>query len=89
MMWNWGNSGWGWGWGWGMWLTMMLFMLAFLAVAVWAVVMLTRSGTSRPPNHDHVEHASDPKRILDERFARGDIDEDEYRKRKDVLQEKK
>lgn len=89
MMWNWGNSGWGWGWGWGMWLTMMILMLAFLAVVVWAVVMVTRSWTSRPPYYDHVEHATDPKRILGERFARGEIDEEEYRKRKDILQENK
>jgi len=87
MMWNWGNSGWGWGWG--MWLTMMVFMLAFLAVVVWAVVMVTRSWTARPPYYDPVEHGTDPKRILDERFARGEIDEEEYRKRKDVLQENK
>ena len=85
MMWGWGNGNWGWG----AWLPMMLFMLVFLGVVVWAVVMFTRSWTSRPPYHEHGEHASDPKRILDERFARGEIDEEEYRKRKDVLQQSK
>ncbi len=84
-MWGWGNGGWGWG----AWLPMMLVMLAFLGVVVWAVVMFTRSWQSRPPYHDHAEHAADPRRILDERFARGEIDEEEYRKRKDVLHEHK
>lgn len=71
---------------------MTLMMLAFLgvvvwAVVVWAVVVFTRSWTSRPPFHDHGERSTDPKRILDERFARGEIDEEEYRRSKDVLQE--
>ena len=82
-MWYWGNGGWGWG----AWLPMTLMMLAFLGAAVWAVLVFTRSWTSRPPFHDHGERSTDPKRILDERFARGEIDEEEYRRRKDVLQE--
>jgi putative membrane protein len=85
MMWGWGNGNWGWG----AWLPMMIFMLVFLGVVVWGVVMITRSWTSRPPYHDHVEQGSDPKRILDERFARGEIDEEEYRKRRDILQQTK
>ena len=36
-----------------------------------------------------LNRAADPKRILDERFARGEIDEEEYRKRRDVLQQNK
>jgi putative membrane protein len=65
---------------------MMLVMLVFLAVVVWAVVMFTHSLTSQPSYHDHGEQATDPKRILDERFARGEIDEEEHRKRRDILQ---
>lgn len=82
MMWSWGNGSWDWG----AWLPMMLFMLALLVVIGWAVVMFTRYWTSRPPYHGSVEHANDPQRILDERFARGEIDEEEYRNRKAVLQ---
>jgi putative membrane protein len=81
-------SGWGNGsWGWGMWLPMMLMMLVFLAVVVWAVVMFTHSWNSRLPHHDHGERVAGSRRILDERFARGEIDEDEYRKRKSILDE--
>lgn len=82
MTWGWGNGNWGWG----AWLPMMLVMLVFLAVVVWAVVMFTHSLTSQPSYHDHGEQATDPKRILDERFARGEIDEEEHRKRRDILQ---
>jgi len=72
-----------------MWLTMTLFVPAFLAIVVWAIVTFTRYSTSRPPQHDHVEHGGDSTRILDERFARAEIEEGEYRKRKAVLQDEK
>jgi putative membrane protein len=84
-MWGWGNGAWGWG----MWIPMMLFMVAFLAVIVWAVVMLTRSWTTHPPHQGHIAQGPDPKGILDERFARGEIDEEEYLKRRGVLQQGK
>lgn len=83
MMWGWGNGNWGWG----MLVPMMVMMLIFLAVVVWAVVMFTHSWSSRNPNHEHGERFNASKRILDERFARGEIDEDEYRKRKGTLNE--
>ncbi|MHB8378314.1 MAG: SHOCT domain-containing protein [Acidimicrobiales bacterium] len=83
MMSDWGNGGWGWG----TWLPMMLMMLILFAVIIGAVLMFTHSWTSRLPPHDHSERVSESRRILDERFARGEIDEDEYRKRKDVLDE--
>ncbi len=80
---------WGWGYGhfgWEAWLPMMIFMFAFLAVIVFTVLMIARSFTSRPGFHDQVGHSSDPKQILAERFARGEIEVDEYLKRKGVLE---
>lgn len=67
----------------------MIVMFVFLAVIVGAVVMFTHSWTSRNSHHDHDGRVTNSKRILDERFARGEIDEEEYRKRRSVLDEHK
>lgn len=59
---------------WG-WVGMILTMLAFWALVVAAVVWLigaTRTGDRRPPG---------PEELLAERFARGDINDTEYRDR--------
>ena len=71
------------GMGWGGWLLMVLLMVAFWGLVVYAVVALFRgdgagssSETGRP---------ADPRRILDERFARGEIQLDEYQARKKAL----
>ena len=65
---------------------MMIMMLIFLAVVVCAVVMFTHQWTSRPQFHDHSGRSTNAIRILDERFARGEINEEEYRMRRDILQ---
>ncbi|WP_341241999.1 SHOCT domain-containing protein [uncultured Nocardioides sp.] len=60
---------------------MTLAMVAFWALVVFAVLALfrtQRSGESTPDRRD-------PMQILDERFARGEIDEDEYHARASVL----
>lgn len=67
--------------GWAGWLVMALSMLAFWGLVVWAVVMLFRS---EPPARTS-RGGDEPQRILDERFARGEIDEDEYHDRQQVL----
>lgn len=70
------------GWGWGGWLAMTLMMLVFwggLAAVVVALVRSSRSPDARP------DPRRDARGILDERLARGDIDEEEYRRRRDVL----
>lgn len=70
-------------WGWGGWLWSGLMMLAFLAtIAAVVVVLLRRTGSD-----SRGEDRRDPARILDERFARGEIDEEEYRARRKVLRE--
>ena len=71
------------GMGWGGWLVMLLGMVAFWALVVWAVVVIFRdtgSDDGRSAHHDPID-------TLDERFARGEIDETEYRARADVLRE--
>ncbi|MGB7979190.1 MAG: hypothetical protein WCF36_00165 [Candidatus Nanopelagicales bacterium] len=76
-MWNSGwASGWGGGWG-GAW--MMLMWVAILALTIWAIVALTRSGTDRTPGR------STPRQVLDQRFAAGEIDQTEYRTARNLL----
>jgi putative membrane protein len=74
---DWGDSG---GWSWWWMVPMMLFMLALVGAIIWGVVTVVRSTTSsglvnRPSAED----------ILNERFARGEIEASEYRERLDAL----
>ena len=72
--------------GWGGWLAMALVMVAFWGLVVFAVVALFRGGanSSNSQSTDPANPA-DPRRILDERLARGDIQVEEYQARKDAL----
>jgi putative membrane protein len=68
------------GMGWGGWLIGCLMMLAFVAIILVVVVALVRGsrggfGFGRPTAKD----------ILDERFARGEIDIEEYTRGLDAL----
>ena len=68
------------GWGAGSWLVMGFMMLLFWTFVVGGIVWIVR-GTRRatlPPS-------GTARQILDERFARGEIDEDEYRQRRSLL----
>jgi putative membrane protein len=71
----------GWGWG-GMWLG-PLFMIAVLAVLIVGIVALVRwIGGSGIHGGGRVHT---PREILDERCARGEIDRDEYQRRRDDI----
>lgn len=70
--------------GWGGWLLMSLLMVVFWGlvifggVAVWRAV--TRGDrTPQPPS------GPSPEQVLDERFARGEIDVEEYTRRRELL----
>jgi len=67
------HSGWSSGWWWIFPLTGTLLFLGTLVVLVWSVIR-TRSG-SRP------NRTGGARQILAERFARGEINEEEYRSR--------
>jgi putative membrane protein len=70
------------GMGWGGWILMTVAVVAFWALVFFAVVAIlrdTQRSTESAPGH------GDPLQILDERFARGEIDGEEYRTRSDVL----
>ncbi len=76
MMYGFGEHGWGMGWGW-------LIGLLLIAVIVWIVVKLvnTSAGSS---GRKHEKSALD---ILKERYARGEINKEEYEERKRGLME--
>ena len=72
--------------GWGGWVLMTLVMIPFWGLVIAGIWALFRSGAADrhagPPSSDRGTRARE---ILDERFARGDIDADEYRTRRDEL----
>ncbi len=70
-------GGWGGGWMW-IWPVLVLVGLAILA---YVGVRLAQGGRSAPPGS-----SSTARQILDDRYARGEIDEDEYRRRRAMLQ---
>ncbi len=74
-------------WGWGAWVGMGLMMLVFWAVVAAFVVVAFRSWGHQgpPPSHPQQPLGDPAMQILDERFARGEIDEQEYRSRRELL----
>ena len=74
---------WGNGMGWAAWLLMTLTTVGFWALVVFGIVALFRgSGGAGPRDRDH---GRDARQILDERFARGEIDAEEYHSRQSLL----
>lgn len=65
--------------GWAGGVGMLVLMVLVLAAVVSLAVVLARRGP-RPPSP-----AGTARRILDERFARGEIDQEEYHRRRDAL----
>jgi putative membrane protein len=75
--------GYGWaGWGDGFWMFVgLLLMIGFVLLIVWAISIVSRAGNA--PTHD--PSRSRPSEILRERFARGEITEQEFEQAKKVL----
>ncbi|MFW5904581.1 MAG: SHOCT domain-containing protein [bacterium] len=70
-MWHWNGMG---VWGWTM---MVAFWLIIIALAIWGIRSTT--GSARPEPARALQ-------VLDERFARGEIDQEEYLERRRVLE---
>jgi putative membrane protein len=80
----------GWdGWGWGGWVVMTVVMVLFWAALITAVILAIRylagsRDTAASPTALGRSRAED---VLAERFASGEIDNDEYRQRLGQLRE--
>jgi putative membrane protein len=65
---------------------MLVLMVALLVALVIAIVLLARrAGVTERPDDPPASDAASPEGILDERLARGEIDEDEYLRRRAAL----
>ena len=73
-------------WGWGGWILMTLAMAAVWGGVIAAIVVLFRSNDRKSDVTERLGSDRGPKQLLAERFARGEIDEAEYRARLGVLQ---
>jgi putative membrane protein len=74
MWWN-ESSGW--------WFVMPWLMVVFWVAVIWLALILFRGLASRPSGEG--DRPERPEAILDRRYARGEIDEDEYRRRRKIL----
>lgn len=72
--------------GWGGWIAMTLMMVAFWGLVIFAVVAIFRATTKTTGPTDPAA-PRDPMRILDERFARGEIEAEEYHSRQAILRD--
>ncbi len=86
---GWGGNGWmmNGGWGWVGWIITAVVLVLIFAALIAAVVFGVRyfsSGGHRDLGGHQTRGAED---VLAERFARGEIDEDEYRQRVTALRE--
>ena len=81
MMWGYGG-----GWGWGAWLAMGFGMIVFWGVLIAGAIALVRyfAGGHRRGLSGTAD-VSEAERVLAERFARGEIDEDDFRRRSALL----
>lgn len=70
--------------GWGGWVVMTVMMLAFWGALVFGGVALWRA-LSREQRGRPTDTRSEAERLLDERFARGDIEEADYLHRRELL----
>lgn len=71
--------------GWGGWIGGALMMLLFWGGLVALVVFLVRGAGSRP-SQEEGKRRPGAREILAERFARGEISEDEFEQRRRVLE---
>lgn len=84
MMGNWGEFG-GWGMGFGF-VFMLLFWTLIIVGIVVAIRWLMRESQGRLENGRSLPHDKSPLEIVQERYARGEIDREEYEQKKRDLE---
>lgn len=76
------------GWG-GVVVGLLLLLILLIALVIWIVLVIGRERQRHGPGQSWGTGPSTPSsdalKILDERFARGEIDADEYTERRDLL----
>ncbi len=77
-MWYWGGGVAWWGW-----LLGAIGTVVFWGLVIWAIWYLVTAFTTR--RSEPGPRGADPKRILDERLARGEIDAEEYVRLRDLM----
>ncbi len=71
--------------GWGGWLLLGLLFLLLVAILVTGVVLLARATARRPSPTGGHQGRLPAEGILEERFARGEIDEQEFVRRRSMI----
>lgn len=71
--------------GWGGWISMTVAMVAFWGVITALVVWMVRQGPSGGGRGESSASRRDATSILEARFARGEIDREEFEERREVL----
>ncbi len=74
------------GWGWAMMIVWSVVWVGFLGVIAWSAVQWGR-GALRHEVHSELPGTT-ARDMLDERFARGEIDLDEYQQRRRALEQR-
>lgn len=71
----------------GNWIVMALAMVVFWGLVVAAIVWLARPGrsTDRTTGQQSSGRRATPQQLLDERYARGELSDEEYRHRRELL----
>lgn len=76
---------WNGGWGVGGWLVMSLMMIVVWGLPIALVVWAVRSSFRRDQPSATAPRRPDADQVLAERFANGEIDEEEFNRRRQVL----
>jgi putative membrane protein len=85
---GWDGNGWMWhGWGWGGWIVTALVLVAIFALVIATIVAAVRYFTDGQRGTSAAHQGQAAEDVLTERFARGEIDADEFRRRVTLLRE--